>query len=57
MHSYIVRVYRRSGQARNELMGVVEAVDDGRQWSFSERDELWNILLQLEEGKHKRKRK
>ncbi len=44
MDYYIVRIYRRDGQAGQNLTGLVETVGRGGAQVFNNPDELWNIL-------------
>lgn len=44
MESYIVRVYRRSGEAGREASGLVERVGNGGRQAFSSGEELWRII-------------
>ena len=43
-HTYIVRIYRRDGEAGKELAGIVEIVRSGRRLRFDSFDELRTIL-------------
>lgn len=44
MDSYIIRIYRRPGQDKQDMYGIVEDVNAGDQQAFRDRDELWEIL-------------
>jgi hypothetical protein len=44
MESYIVRVYRRSGEAGKEVSGLVERVGNGSRQAFSSGEELWRFI-------------
>ena len=44
MDSYIVRVYRRSGEAGREVSGLVERVGNGGRKAFSNSDDLWRFI-------------
>ena len=43
--SYIVRVYRRDRTRQKGLVGIVEKVGAAEKRVFSDRDELWRILM------------
>jgi hypothetical protein len=45
LQSYVIRVYRRSDDNPQHLVGIVEIVQDGRQQRFSSMQELWEILM------------
>ena len=44
MDSYIVRVYRRTGEAGREVSGLVERVGNGGRKAFSNSEELWRFI-------------
>jgi hypothetical protein len=44
MDSYIVRIYRRSGEAGREVSGLVERVGNGGRKAFSNSEELWRFI-------------
>jgi hypothetical protein len=43
VESFIIQIYRRD-DARRELTGTVERVEDGSKQRFSNVDELWRCL-------------
>lgn len=45
---YIVRVLHRRDQGE-EIVGIVESVEDGARHAFIDRDELWAILMRVEQ--------
>lgn len=44
MDSYIIRIYRRNGDDRNSITGVVEWAESEERRSFKHSDELVRIL-------------
>ena len=44
MDSFIVRIYRRDGNAGSEIAGLVERVGDGKRKAFASSKELWTFL-------------
>jgi hypothetical protein len=50
MDSYIVRIYRRAGRQPRILIGTVEAAGTGRKGTFSNIEELWEILRRRKAG-------
>jgi len=56
MNSYLVRIYRRSENDPNILVGVVREIGTGEKKPFNTRDELWSILNPVEKGPMKQKR-
>ena len=44
MDSYVVRIYRRGGKKSRILIGTLEVAGAGRKESFSNIEELWEIL-------------
>jgi hypothetical protein len=44
MDSYVVRIYRRNGKKSRILIGTVEAAGTDKRMSFSNIEELWEIL-------------
>jgi hypothetical protein len=53
--SFIVRVYRFTGQGPDGMAGVVETVGDGGERGFTGIEELWEILASA--GKKGKERK
>jgi len=43
--SFIVRIYRFTGEGTDGMAGVVEAVGDGEERGFTGIEELWEILV------------
>ena len=53
-NSYIVRVYNQSSVSFFEnkaesMIGIVEDVDTGQQYTFHNKDELWGVVLKHQE--------
>lgn len=44
MDSFVVRIYRRGGDAGSEIAGLVERVGDGKRKAFASSTELWAFL-------------
>lgn len=44
MNSYIVRIYRRNNDSPQNLVGVVELVESGKEKAFANFEELRAIL-------------
>lgn len=44
--SYILRIYRRDREATGKIAGTIEIVEGGGKISFTNFDELKNILIQ-----------
>ncbi len=45
MESFIIRIYRQEDGVREKLLGIVEWPGEGRKFAFTEREELWRILV------------
>lgn len=45
MDSFILRIYRRGGDAGSEIAGLVERVGDGKRKAFASGKELWTFLV------------
>ena len=45
VESYIVRIYRRQGGAKRQLVGLVEAPSLSGSQGFTSMEQLWEILL------------
>ncbi|MBU0728337.1 MAG: hypothetical protein KKE17_15400 [Proteobacteria bacterium] len=54
LESYLVRIYRRNRKqlpdAQTEILGTVEYAESGERVSFTDPDELWNILTKEKIG-------
>jgi len=44
IRSYIVRIYCEGSLRNGDLLGTVETASGGRQWTFRDSEELWDIL-------------
>lgn len=44
MDNFIIRIYRRGGDAGSEIAGLVERVGDGKRKAFASSKELWAFL-------------
>jgi hypothetical protein len=44
MDSYVVRIYRRAGRKSRILIGTVEVAGTDKKMSFSNIEDLWEIL-------------
>ena len=44
VESYIVRIYRRQGGAKRQLVGLVEAPSVSGSQGFTSMEQLWEIL-------------
>ena len=44
MKNYVIRVYRQDEEDKNQVVGIVEHIEENRQSSFSNMDELVQIL-------------
>lgn len=54
--SYIVRIYRRGEGSPEEVVGLVEQVETGREAAFHSFDELRTVLAAKPRRKRRRKR-
>ncbi len=43
---YIVRIYRREARDHLSFVGVLELVGNGARHSFTNSDELWNLICE-----------
>jgi hypothetical protein len=50
MDSYVVRIYRRDGKKSRILIGTVEVAGTDKKMSFSNVEELWEILRRRKGG-------
>jgi hypothetical protein len=45
LESFIVRIYRRESKKAGNLLGIVETMGLNEKLAFTNRDELWDILI------------
>lgn len=57
MENYIVRIYRRSENESEELVGLVEDVERGKTHPFKSAAELCRILTPSAENDYQKRRK
>lgn len=49
MQSYLIHIYHRNGanttNSNDEFIGIVEGIEDDSRYPFTNRNELWDILI------------